>query len=153
MLYLLWLWTPCYREQRHWARPVVPEMCCLPPSPLWGVTERVQTPLGGYPSLIISMVILLEGVWSYHEWLQGSRGWREGHGSWGPPRSCLLVGWLWLAAKHPPSRSRSAASRGQGDKIGLKSLWVEMKAGTSLSDYHHGQNGLYMGKTNLLTIK
>ena len=55
MLYLVWLWTPCYREQRHQARPVVLEMCCLPASQMWDVTENVQRPLGGYPFLIISM--------------------------------------------------------------------------------------------------
>lgn len=55
MLYLVWLWTPCYREQRHQARPVVLEMCCLPASQMWGVTERVQRTLSACTFLVISM--------------------------------------------------------------------------------------------------
>jgi len=54
MLNLVWLWTPCYREQRAWARLVVLEMCCLPASQMQSVTERVQRPFSGCPFMVIS---------------------------------------------------------------------------------------------------
>jgi len=44
-----------------------------------------------------------------------------------------------------PLLSHSSSSTGQGEKVRLKSFWVKLVTGTSLTNYHHGQNKLDLG--------
>lgn len=56
----------------------------------------------------------------------------------------------WLSDAHPAALSLSI---GWGEKIRCKSLWVEIKAGRSLTSYCGGSNSLDLWKINLLTVK
>lgn len=63
-------------------------------------------------------------------------------------------GWLTLGGWFPPSCSlTSPPPTGHREKIRLKSLWVEIKTGRWLNNYHYRQNRLDLGKFNLLQIK
>lgn len=53
---------------------------------------------------------------------------------------------LSLSHTHPPKKD-------SGKKVRLKSSWVKIKTGTSLTNYDHGQNRLDLGKINLSPIK
>lgn len=62
------------------------------------------------------------------------------------------VGLPWLTARHPPSCSGAfPSSTGHGEKTRWKSSWIEIKTGSTLSDYHHRQNRLE--DINLLPVK
>jgi len=61
---------------------------------------------------------------------------------------CTLVWWVdlgWLLGAHPAALSLPLLSRTRGENI-VRSSWVEMRTRRTLTNYHHWQNRLDLGK-------
>ena len=59
-----------------------------------------------------------------------------------------VVWWVdlgWLPGAHPAAVSLPLLSRTGGENM-MKSLWVEIRTGRTLTNYHHAQNRLNLGK-------
>ena len=58
-----------------------------------------------------------------------------------------VVSGHWLDARCPPKLLyHSLSSAGQGRENKMKGSWVKIRTGRSLTNYHHGQNRLDLGK-------
>lgn len=84
-------------------------------------------------------------LWIFSHWcglfpIMGGEG-----GEWG-------VDLVWLLDVQPATLSFPLLNR-IGEENMMKSSWAEVRMGRSLTNYHHGQRRLNLGKINLFPIK